>query len=222
MKSLVTCVAMIHTLPPLLPLFSALAEEILPGVGVLHVLDEPLLAIISRRGRLDETDAVRLASHFAAARQAGAAAALVTCSTLSPLVPGLRGDAGFWVEAIDDAMTARAVRMGRRIGLLASNTSTLAPTRHLLQEQAAAAGTETVICEELVEGALDALLAGDVATHDMRVAAGARELAPQVDVLVLAQASMARALPLMADLPVPVLASPRSAIEALRARLSAG
>ena len=46
------------------------------------------------------------------------------------------------------------------------------------------------------------------------VRAGVRSLDPPVDVVVLAQASMVDAAPLLRDLHVPVLTSPRLAVEA--------
>jgi Asp/Glu/hydantoin racemase len=45
------------------------------------------------------------------------------------------------------------------------------------------------------------------------IAARAREAATVSDVIVLAQASMAPAADLLADLPIPVLSSPRTAVE---------
>jgi hypothetical protein len=43
-----------------------------------------------------------------------------------------------------------------------------------------------------------------------------KELSTQVDVVVLAQCSMARLVPLLADVPVPVLASPDSGVQRLK------
>lgn len=48
----------------------------------------------------------------------------------------------------------------------------------------------------------------------------ARALAPRVDVIVLAQASMAGAEPLLEDVGVPVLSSPGMAVEQLAKELS--
>ena len=66
----------------------------------------------------------------------------------------------------------------------------------------------------LCEGAFDAVLAGDVATHDRMVGESLAELSGTVDVIVLAQASMAR---VVADLPpeerrIPILSSPELAV----------
>jgi len=106
------------------------------------------------------------------------------------------------------------VRRGRRIGVAATLRTTLEPTIELLKAKAAQNGNSIEIVESLTEGAFEAVLAGDVATHD-RILAGAlvRDL-HDVDLIVLAQASMARVVNEMpADaLSVPVLSSPELAV----------
>ncbi len=69
-------------------------------------------------------------------------------------------------------------------------------------------------------GAWEAFEAGDTDGYERLVEAAARALAPTVDVVVLAQASMAGAADRLRDLGVPVLTSPgpdvRAALEAAR------
>jgi hypothetical protein len=68
------------------------------------------------------------------------------------------------------------------------------------------------------KGAFEALMAGDGATHDAKVAAALKELSQHVDVIVLAQASMARVVDDAGgaqDKRVPILASPGIAVDYL-------
>ena len=60
-------------------------------------------------------------------------------------------------------------------------------------------------------------MSGDAATHDAKVAAALKELSQQVDVIVLAQASMARVVETLSpeDRRVPILASPGIAVDYL-------
>ena len=60
----------------------------------------------------------------------------------------------------------------------------------------------------LCEGAFDELMSGDAAKHDAMVAAALKQLATEVDVIALAQASMARVVETLseADRRVPILA----------------
>jgi hypothetical protein len=65
-----------------------------------------------------------------------------------------------------------------------------------------------------------ALQRGDGDTHDRILLAALPDLAAQVELVLLAQASMARLLPRLPALPVPVLTSPKLAIEHLREVMS--
>ena len=79
------------------------------------------------------------------------------------------------------------------------------------------AGKQIQLVSRLCDGAFDALMSGDGARHDSLVAMALKELASQVEVIVLAQASMARVvdgLP-VEDKRVPILASPALAIDYL-------
>jgi Asp/Glu/hydantoin racemase len=208
------CLVLVHTVPPLLEVFRRLTAELLPGVQVLQILDEPMLERVKRRGRLAAEDGARLAEHVAVAAAVGAGAVLVTCSTVSPVVDMVRPTASIPVLKIDEAMIAEAVRLGRRVGVVATAASTLKPTRCLLEAAAARQGKAITTELMLVDGAIDALFAGDGESHDRLVLSAALDLAARSDVVVLAQASMARALAAMPgdQRPAPILSSPHLAL----------
>ncbi len=184
---------LVHTVSPLLDVFNKLGAELLPGVQLMHVLDEPLLERVRQRGQLAPEDSARLQTHVAVAEGTGADAVLVTCSTVSPCVDDVRPEANIPVMKIDEAMIAEAVARGTKIGVVATNVTTLEPTRQLLEAQADVAAKEIEVELVLVENALPALLGGDGTTHDNLVKKAVLELADRVDVVVLAQASMAPA-----------------------------
>ena len=114
-------------------------------------------------------------------------------------------------------MADRAVATAQRIGVIATLPTTLEPTADLLRRRAAVAGKEIELTTRLCEGAFDALMSGDAATHDAMVGAALRELSTQVDVIALAQASMARVVDGLseAERRVPILASPPLAVDYL-------
>jgi Asp/Glu/hydantoin racemase len=209
-------IALVHTVATLVPEFDRLCGEILPDAEVKHMLDEPLLERVRRRGRLAPEDAARLEAHLQIAAEIGAAAVLVTCSTISPCVDEVRGRVTVPLIKIDEAMLAEALRLGTRIGVVATIPTTLEPTRKSLLAQAETSGRVVAMELVLVEGALAALLGGDGETHDRLVARAVRNLAGRVDVVILAQASTARAVRVITESPVPVLASPRLALERVR------
>ena len=63
-------------------------------------------------------------------------------------------------------MIREAVAEGRRIGVIATNRTTLEPTRQLLLAEAVRTGRQIEVELVMVEGALPALLNGDGAAHD--------------------------------------------------------
>lgn len=89
------------------------------------------------------------------------------------------------------------------------------PTTELVRARAAI-GASVAVVAHLCEGAFAVLQDGDITRHDELVRAGLRALEPQVDLVILAQASMARVL-LSDGVPsqVPILASPGLAVEHL-------
>ncbi len=205
----------IHTVPPLVDVFKKLAAEILPDVRLMHILDEPVLEIKRQGAHTNQEVSARLAMHVAAAERVGAAAALVTCSSISPNVDDVRPGAHIPVVKIDEAMIARAVETGARVGVVVTAATTLEPTRKLLEAQAAGVGRQVEIESVFVDSALSRLLAGDGAEHDRLVKEATLDLASRVDVIVLAQASMARVLDVIpeAERRTPILSSPHLALE---------
>jgi hypothetical protein len=79
-----------------------------------------------------------------------------------------------------------------------------------VSRRATAAGKEIELVSKLCEGAFDALMKGDAATHDQKVGEALKQLSKEVDVIVLAQASMARVVDTLneAERKIPILASP--------------
>ena len=215
-------VVFIHTISPLIEVFDQLDSEVLPGVLVKHILDEPLAESIRQRGGLTSSDSTRLWDHIKMAENIRARAVLVTCSTLSPLLDNLRPLTALPLVKIDEAMVSAAVQAGNHMGVLATNSTALAPSQILLEAQARKSGKE-ITCEyKLVDGAFAALLNGKAEEHDHLVRQAVIELSSRVDVVVLAQASMARVL---AEIPederrIPIFSSPHLALEQVRKLLS--
>jgi Asp/Glu/hydantoin racemase len=209
---------LIHTAGVVIPVFDALCRELLPDVEAVHMVDESLLKDIMRDGCLKKATARRVVNHIVSADQAGTDAILVTCSSIGTGTEIGRELVDTLVVRVDGPMAAKAIETGRRIGVVATLPSTLHPTVDLIQRQGAG---DLEVTAKLCDGAFAAVISGDAATHDKIVAEGILELANDVDVIVLAQASMARVVStLPADrVTVPVLSSPRLAIEHLASRL---
>jgi Asp/Glu/hydantoin racemase len=208
---------LVHTSATLVPVFAQLCKERLPRVATFNIVDDSLVRAISARGSITPDIHRRVAGYLRSAELGGADHILVTCSSIGPAVDAAAHLVGVPVLRVDQPMADRAVQSGRRIGVIATLSTTLNPTTELVRRRAAAAGKQVEVVSRLCEGAFDALMGGDAAKHDASVLAALRELSTQVHVILLAQASMARVVDTLpaAEKRVPILASPPIAIEFL-------
>lgn len=209
--------AVIHTTTATVEPLKALAAEVLPECTVINFVDDSILPqLAANNGNLDEV-ADRVIHYTRFAEQAGADIILEACSSIGELVPAAREGLHTPLVRIDDAMAERAVARGQRIGVAATLRTTLAPTVRLINAKAAEAGKNVEVEQVLVDSAYQKLMSGDREGHDAALAAALAELAPKVDVVVLAQASMARVLPrLSQDQQDKCLSSPPLAMERVR------
>ncbi|HZQ81493.1 MAG TPA: aspartate/glutamate racemase family protein [Gaiellaceae bacterium] len=210
-------VGFVHTALGLPPVFDALADELLPEAERFHLVDESLLGVTRRVGRLTPTTSRRVLETIESAVEAGAGLVVVTCSSLGPAVEAARPFIEPPVVRIDEAMADAAVAAGTTVGVLATLPTTLEPTGDLVARRAAAAGKDVRVVSQLCDGAFDALARGDRDRHDELVLAGLQAVARAADVVVLAQASMARVVDATGDVGVPVLSSPRLGMERVAA-----
>jgi len=209
--------ALIHTVTALVPVFAELTQRLLPGWETFNLVDESLLRNTIRSGVLEPVTSRRLAGHVWSAVDAGAEAVMVTCSSLGPAVDATVPLCPVRLFRVDEAMADAALATGRRIGVLATLTTTLEPTRDLIARRARQQHKDIALSHAVCPGAFEHLQKGERDRHDEAIAAELGRMAPLVDVVVLAQASMARvvdALPPDA-VGVPVLSSPRLAVERL-------
>lgn len=215
--------ALVHTSPTLSPLFNELTARLVPGVRVLHFVDESLIKNTIATGHLAKATMRRAIALIGSTFDAGADVALVTCSSIGPAVDMAAVLYDQPVLRVDRPMADKAVQTARRIGVAATLSTTLGPTADLVRRAAQEAGKDVEIVEKLCEGAFEAVMAGDGETHDRIVGEGLTKGLKGVDVIVLAQASMARVLQtLPADaIEVPVYSSPELGVERAKQVLDA-
>lgn len=185
------------------------------------MVDESLIQDTVRAGKLRRETVRRLVNLIASAESAGAAAVLVTCSSIGEGVTIAQSLFDIPVLRIDEAMAEAAVSQARTIGVLATLRTTLEPTCALLRDKAAQADRKVELVECLCEDAFPAVLAGDTEKHDRILRRALTEEMNGVEAIVLAQASMARVVATLApdDLPVPVFSSPELAVLRVRQML---
>ena len=208
---------LVHTSATLVPMFAELCSKYLPHVKIFNIVDDSLIKNTIACGELTPDTSRRVVNYAGSAQDAGADFILFTCSSIGPAVEAAAALTKVPVLRVDQPMADQAVQLGNRIGVIATLPTTLEPTTDLVQRRAVAAGKEIVLVSKLCEGAFDALMSGDAATHDKKVGDALKQLSTEVDVIVLAQASMARVVDTLseADKKVPILASPPIAIQYL-------
>lgn len=213
---------LIYTAPAIVDSVNKLISETMPDVRKINITDDTILKFIGMTGKLTPGVYNIVLNYVRAAEQEGADAVLVTCSSISPCVDVVRFLVSIPVMKIDDPMTDLAINTGSKIGVVATLKSTLEPTKNLLIRKATTKGKTISIKEQLCQGAFEALSKRDEATHDKLVLDGIRKIASDVELIILAQASMARLIPQVGDgVRIPILSSLPSGVEQAKAVLGA-
>jgi Asp/Glu/hydantoin racemase len=213
----VKTLGLIHTSATLVPVFAELCAKYIPHVKTFNIVDDSLIKNTIACGELTADTSRRVVNYAGSAQDAGADYILFTCSSIGPAVEAAAGLSHVPVLRVDQPMADKAVQSGKKIGVVATLSTTLNPTSDLVRRRAMTAGKEIELVPVLCEGAFEALMSGDAATHDQKVGDALKKLANEVDVILLAQASMARVVDTLsdADKKVPILASPPIAMEYL-------
>ena len=207
-------VGFLHTSPVHVPTFRRLVAELIPGAPIVSVENEAVLDLARERGPGNDDVRREVADLVGHLVDAGATTIVCTCSTIGDVAEDVGAELGLDVVRVDRPMAERAMQVGGRVVVVAAVESTLGPTRELLESVADAHGSDVVIDVRLVDGAWERFEAGDDEGYVAAIADALPELATEADVIVLAQASMAPAAALV-EVGVPVLSSPRLAVEAL-------
>lgn len=214
---------LLHTAASTIPVFRPLTDRFLPGTDCVNFLDETLLRDTIRDGRITPFRIRCVLDWLVAAQASEADAVLVTCSSIGPAVDAVRGLIEIPVVRVDEPMAEYAVRLGRRVAVLATLSATLRPTTELIERKAAEAQRPVEVTSKLCEGAFEALAAGDTGTHDRLIRTALEGLGDRFDVVVLAQASMARALPQAGQRSItPILTSPEFGVRRVAESLGGG
>jgi Asp/Glu/hydantoin racemase len=202
--------------------FTPLCRDRLPDVKVTQIINESMIKDTIEAGGVRQPTIDALVIFADASFKMGTELVMVTCSSIGPAVDFIQGRFQKPVLRVDEPMAEAAVAKGRKIGVAATLRTTLEPTSELLLRKAKEVGKEVELVECLCEGAFDAILAGDTETHDALVSKAMINKLGDVDVIVLAQASMARVIDRLPPeaITAPVLSSPALAIDYVRERLA--
>ena len=210
-------VGFLHTSPVHVPTFDRLVDELAPGTTIATVVDTALLEQARELGSDDRRVVAGVERALDQLAGEGAEVIVCTCSTVGGLAEQAGRRRGQRVVRVDRPMAERAVELGDAILVLAALESTLGPTRDLIAAVAAERQRTVEIELRIVDRAWQRFEAGDLDGYLALIADELRAVGSGHHVVVLAQASMAAAADLV-DAEVPVLSSPRLAVESLLGR----
>ena len=178
--------------------------------------DPSILAEVREAGYVTAGAAARLVSMFMQAIMDGADAVLNCCSSVGEVADAAEAVGkytGVPIVRIDGEMCCEAVRLGSRIGVLATLPTTLEPTKNTVKRMA----RELNRPAELVDGLIDGAFGIDQEEFKRMLLAKAEEIAGEVDVILLCQGSMAYAEEFLQEaIGKPVVSSPRFGARELR------
>jgi Asp/Glu/hydantoin racemase len=203
------------------PVINDLITELIPDAEVMHFVDSDVLATVVREQGISAQSEARMTHLAQAAEAAGADIIFSACSSLGPALDVAAKNVTTPVVKIDEAMAIQAARSADRIGVLATVPTTLRPTSDLIQAKAEELGRTVSIEQRLADGAFAVLMSGDREQHDAMIVEQAVALADEVDLIVLAQASMNRLAEVLRERTgKPVLSSPRMGVDYLAHRVA--
>lgn len=215
-------IVVIHTTPVTIPTLKNLIGKEVGECEVINLLDDSMLPEINAAGKITEDVRYRLYSLLTMAGTMKPDAVICACSSIGGLIDDGRCLLSVPVLRIDEPMAEKAVHSENngevtKIGVAATLASTLGPTCGLINRKAEDAGIPIALTSIVIEGAGALLSAGDGEGYDALVSGELLKLAEHNDVVVLAQASMARAIEgLTGPTADKFLTSPVSGVQALK------
>ena len=210
------------TTPELIELVEQEVKKQLGGEAELFSLQDPsILADVRAAGYVTTAPAARLIGMYMKAAEEGCEALLNLCSSVGEVADCAQSVAKFIgvpIVRVDEEMCREAVRLGKRVGVMATLPTTLEPTKGTVARVAREMGRHVDLIDCLVDGAFGL----DQDQFKRRLTDAAREIIDQVDVIVLAQGSMAYAEEhLRGVFGKPFLGSPRFGAAELKKALQA-
>lgn len=186
-------IGVIHTTKATVDSLTELIKSKIEDAEVYNILDDSIL-----RDMAEEKDTGmvrwRWLEYAKILEKLGMDIILSACSTVGGFAEEADHELRVPVLRIDEAMAEKAVARGEKIGVFATLNSTLNPTVSLIKRKAEKAGRTVSVRAVLVDGAYDALMSQNKELHDSKIAEALKGCQGEVDVIVLAQASMASAV----------------------------
>jgi Asp/Glu/hydantoin racemase len=213
-------IAIVHTTPVTVEPLKKLANKKIPGYQIMNFVDDSILPQLNENGGNVKEVEDRLIQYIKIAEQVGADVILNACSSVGEVVAKAREQVTVPIVRIDEPMADLAIQSGEKIGVVATLATTLNPTMTLLKRKSNERNKTVEFKYQVAGEAYQRLLADDKEGHDEILTTVLTKMAEEVDVVVLAQASMARVVSTLPErLQKKFLSSPELGVERVRETL---
>lgn len=173
------------------PVLEKALKPLFTKFRLLNIIDDTLIHTVIKDGMVTEKTVHRVVDLAEALVLAGADVVVDTCSSIGMAAEIANTMLEKPVIRIDQGMVNEAVSHYRKIGLLASLSTTLMPTVDCVNATAARQGKTVEIVHCIADGAFQKWIEGNPAAHDDLCVEASKQLG-DVEVILLAQASMMR------------------------------
>ena len=186
------------------PLYEVIEGKIKEATGeefdFVQIIDGKLIFDVVKEGGMTEALTKRVKGLLEAACMSGADLAICSCSSVGAAVDEYKAEhPEAKLMRIDYPMAKYIVdHDAKKVAVMATLATTVDPSVDLIKRVAAEAGKEVEVKAATIEGAFDKMIAGDMDGANECVRATASSVS-DVDVVVLAQASMARFMPILRE-----------------------
>lgn len=209
-------IALVHATPVAVDPIARSFQEIWPEADPVGILDDGLALDRAAAGALTDDLSRRIVALGRYGLSTGAKAILYTCSAFGQAIEEAARLLPVPVLKPNEAMFEEALGYGANIGMIATFGPAVATMEQEFAEEAGRSKPGARLTSWLASGAIEALRAGDAATHNQRVAEGVAALGGR-DAILLAHFSTSRAGAACRALTSrPVLSSPDAAVRKLR------
>ena len=217
-------IALIHATVLAVPPVQAAFKQHWPQAQCMNLLDDSLSVDLAAVGSLQPAMVQRFIDLADYAKRTGCTGILFTCSAFGPAIEAAGVAVGLLTLKPNEAMFEDALTLapaqGAKLGLITTFEASTPSMSAELLAMAQARGRSIDLRTAFVPEAMQDLALGRADMHHQKIANAAQQL-QDCDVIMLAQFSMAAALPLVqAGVKPRVLSSPNCAVLALQKRMS--
>jgi Asp/Glu/hydantoin racemase len=215
-------IVLLHATPIAIGPIQAAFAKLWPEAETINLLDDGLSIDRAKEAALSEQLIERFVTFGRYGYRTGAAGILVTCSAFGPAIDRLIGELPIPVIKPNEAMFRAALKVGDRIGMLATFGPSIGTMEAEFGEFVREQNSRATLTTILVDEAIDRLRKGDAETHNRLLAENAHRL-DGMDAVMLAHFSTSiAATAVQAKTKSQVLAAPDLAVQYMRELVERG